>query len=66
MASITSAICTPLGQRVLQVRQDTHIQIAFEVRSSSFSPSCAKRMIWLGRMSMYFAMGQPAEHLPHW
>ena len=41
MASMTSAMFIPLGQRALQVKQEAQIQMDFDRISSSLKPSWA-------------------------
>jgi hypothetical protein len=65
-ASIIPAQSTDFGQRVEQVRHDTHCQMAWLLSARSHCPNCTSRTNWWGSRSMYPATGQPAEHLPHW
>src|SRR3974390_1215655 len=60
------ARCTLLGQRVEQVSHEAQYQMERPARMRCHWPSCNKRTTRLGGCSMKVAMGQPAEHLPHW
>src|SRR6185369_12688498 len=60
------ARCTLLGQRVEQVSQEAQYQMERPARMRCHWPSCSRRTTRLGGCSMKVAMGQPAEHLPHW
>src|SRR6185369_17728310 len=60
------ARCTLLGQRVEQVSQEAQYQMERPSRMRRHWPSCNRRTTRLGGCSMKVAMGQPAEHLPHW
>jgi len=55
-----------LGQRVEQVSQEAQYQMERPARIRCHWPSCSRRTTRLGGCSMKVAMGQPAEHLPHW
>ncbi len=46
-ASITPAQSTDFGQRVEQVMQDTHFQIASLRKARSSRPNCTSRTNWL-------------------
>ena len=61
-----AAQSTDLGHRVEQVMQETHCQMASARIAFSTRPSCTSRITWFGSTSMCWAIGQPAEHLPHW
>ena len=63
---MTPAQSTNLGQRVEQVMHETHFQMASLRMAWSIRPNCTRRINWLGIRSICSAMGQPAEHLPHW
>jgi len=55
-----------LGQRVVQVWQETHCQMELARKAESLSPSCSRRISRVGGMSIRSATGHPAVHLPHW
>src|SRR5512137_1925476 len=57
---------TLLGQRVEQVSQEAQYQMERPARTRCHCPSCSRRTPRLAGCSMKVAMGQPAEHLPHW
>ena len=66
MASITLERSNPLGQLTAQAKQEAQIQTVLELEISSSNPNRASSMIRRGEMSMLVAVGQLAEHRPHW
>jgi hypothetical protein len=50
----------------VQVWQETHNQTARLPAAFSISPRCTNRISRFGKKSILSAIGQPAEHLPHW
>jgi hypothetical protein len=57
---------TSFGQRVMQVSQETHSQIAALPRTSARLPIWIILMIRLGLCSMAKAVGHPAVHFRQW
>jgi hypothetical protein len=55
-----------LGQRVEQVSQEAQYQMDRPARMRCHWPNCSNRTTRLGGCSIKVAIGQPAEHLPHW
>ena len=65
-ASMTRAGSQPFGQRAVQVSQVRHSQIDSSASSSSRLSSGHEAHHVVGRSGVSGAIGQPAEHLPHW
>ena len=63
---MTRAGSQALGQRAEHVSQVRQSQMVGSLSALARRSCTTRRMMLWGRRSESAAMGQPAEHLPHW